>query len=134
MRKDRNGSGGLIINIASVAGIQHVPLIFPVYAGTKHAIVGFTRSFVHPFFEKVTGISYILICPGNTDTQLVQNNFMVDQSPFQDFRKVVQKIVDQTEVQSPEVIGDCVIEAIEDGANGSIWVSRNNKNEKVTLP
>lgn len=50
MRKDLNeksninkNKGGTIINIASIAGLRPVFFI-PVYSGTKHAIVGFTRS------------------------------------------------------------------------------------------
>lgn len=43
MRKDKGMRGGIIINIASITGLgAHFWL--PIYAGSKHAVLGFTRS------------------------------------------------------------------------------------------
>jgi 15-hydroxyprostaglandin dehydrogenase (NAD) len=44
MGKDEGGKGGVVVNIASVAGL--VPYAdTPVYGATKHAVIGLTRSF-----------------------------------------------------------------------------------------
>jgi 15-hydroxyprostaglandin dehydrogenase (NAD) len=44
MGKDEGGKGGVLVNISSTLGL--VPYDgFPVYVATKHAIIGFTRSF-----------------------------------------------------------------------------------------
>nr|KAG5689895.1 hypothetical protein BaRGS_023643 [Batillaria attramentaria] len=43
MRRDRGGRGGIIVNTASIAGLGPYSSI-PVYAATKHAVVGFTTS------------------------------------------------------------------------------------------
>ncbi|KAK8729567.1 hypothetical protein OTU49_008552, partial [Cherax quadricarinatus] len=37
------GDGGVVVNISSIAGLKPTPL-GPVYAATKHAVVGLTRS------------------------------------------------------------------------------------------
>jgi NAD(P)-dependent dehydrogenase (short-subunit alcohol dehydrogenase family) len=60
--------GGGIICTASLAGLTAVP-DDPVYAATKHAVVGFVRS-VAPAFEQ-RGISINAVCPGFTDTSMV---------------------------------------------------------------
>jgi len=44
MGKDEGGKGGVVVNIASTAGL--VPFTgCPVYVATKHAVIGLTRSF-----------------------------------------------------------------------------------------
>jgi hypothetical protein len=44
MGKDKGGKGGVVVNIASTLGLAPIAGC-PVYAGTKHAVVGITRSF-----------------------------------------------------------------------------------------
>lgn len=43
MGKHRGGKGGTIVNISSLAGLTPV-IYYPIYAATKHAIVGLTNS------------------------------------------------------------------------------------------
>lgn len=43
MGKDKEGHGGDIISIASVAGLTSFPGA-PSYTASKHALIGFTRS------------------------------------------------------------------------------------------
>lgn len=43
MGKDNGGKGGIVVNIASILGLQ--PLAgCPVYVATKHAVIGMDRS------------------------------------------------------------------------------------------
>ena len=60
--------GGRIVCTASLAGLTSVP-DDPVYAATKHAVVGFVRS-VAPELES-RGITINAICPGFADTPMV---------------------------------------------------------------
>jgi NAD(P)-dependent dehydrogenase (short-subunit alcohol dehydrogenase family) len=60
--------GGRIIVTASLAGLVALPGD-PIYALTKHALVGFVRS-VAPQLE-ARGISINAVCPGITDTPLL---------------------------------------------------------------
>lgn len=55
MGRDTGGKGGVIINVSSVAGLQALPN-YPIYSATKHAIVGFSRSF---------GVSYLFFLRSN---------------------------------------------------------------------
>lgn len=70
MGKDKGGRGGIVVNIASILGLQ--PLAgCPVYVGTKHFVVGFDRSMGTPLYYNRTGIKVLTMCPGVTDTPLI---------------------------------------------------------------
>ena len=60
--------GGRIVATASLAGLTAVPED-PVYAATKHAVVGFVRG-VAPALER-RGITINAVCPGFADTAMV---------------------------------------------------------------
>lgn len=59
---------GRIVCTASLAGLTAVP-DDPVYALTKHAVVGFVRSVAQPLAAR--GISINAVCPGFADTAMV---------------------------------------------------------------
>jgi len=61
-------SGGRIVATASLAGLMGV-WVDPVYAATKHAVVGFVRSVAPTLAKK--GISINAICPGMADTPML---------------------------------------------------------------
>ncbi|KAK6179149.1 hypothetical protein SNE40_011570 [Patella caerulea] len=70
MNKVTGGKGGLIINTASVAGFAP-GVSFPVYGGTKHAVIGFTTSWAaNPNVESM-GIRFACLCPSPADTALL---------------------------------------------------------------
>jgi NAD(P)-dependent dehydrogenase (short-subunit alcohol dehydrogenase family) len=60
--------GGRIVCTASLAGLTAVP-DDPVYALTKHGVVGFVRSVAPPLAER--GVSINAVCPGFADTAMV---------------------------------------------------------------
>jgi NAD(P)-dependent dehydrogenase (short-subunit alcohol dehydrogenase family) len=61
-------SGGRILCTASLAGLTSLAED-PVYAATKHAVVGFVRS-VAPALE-ARGIAINVVCPGFADTAMM---------------------------------------------------------------
>lgn len=66
----KGGQGGLIVNIASVLGLDYF-YTMPIYNASKHAVVGYTRSMADQKFEKTFGVKFVTICPGFTSTSLV---------------------------------------------------------------
>lgn len=70
MGKDQGGKGGVIVNIASILGLQPMAGC-PVYVGTKHAVIGMSRSFGMPWHFQRTGVKVLTMCPGVTDTPLI---------------------------------------------------------------
>ena len=64
----RRRGGGVIVNTASMAGvIQYIP--DPIYAATKHGVVGLTRALV--FLRPEANIRVNCVCPGVVDTPMI---------------------------------------------------------------
>lgn len=98
--------GGIIINTASLAGFT--PLFpNPIYASTKHGIVGFTRSF--GYLENV-GIRVVGIAPTSVETPIWSRENLdryQDKMPFAS----VDQIVDSMEnaIRDPAVPGGSIM-------------------------
>ena len=60
-------SKGWIVNLASIAGTEPVPIL-PIYAATKAAVISLTRSLNHDL--DADGVRSIAICPGFVDTPM----------------------------------------------------------------
>jgi len=67
MRKQ--GTGGSIVNIASVGGVVGTPLI-TAYTMSKHAVVGLTRGVAVE--QGPHGIRVNAVCPGPTHTSMIE--------------------------------------------------------------
>lgn len=67
--------GGVIVNIASVAGLLGVPGNV-AYAASKHAVIGITKTAAIEYASK--NIRVNAVCPAFTDTAMVQNSIMQD--------------------------------------------------------
>jgi NAD(P)-dependent dehydrogenase (short-subunit alcohol dehydrogenase family) len=101
------GRGGVIVATASLAGI--VPFALdPVYALTKHAVVGFMRSLA-PTVE-ADGIAVHAICPGLTDTAIIGD----------ETREMLRAA--EFPLIAPEQIAAAVVAAATARTTGTCWV------------
>jgi len=64
----RQGGGGIIVNVASIAGLTALSGC-PSYTASKHAVVGLTRSIAQDYARQ--GIRCNAICPAGTDTPML---------------------------------------------------------------
>jgi NAD(P)-dependent dehydrogenase (short-subunit alcohol dehydrogenase family) len=101
------GTGGRIVCTASLAGLTAMP-DDPVYAATKHAVIGFARS-VAPQLQS-RGISINAVCPGIADTPMVHGavRTRLEQAAFPLLRA--------------DDVADAVWIALESGETGHAWV------------
>jgi NAD(P)-dependent dehydrogenase (short-subunit alcohol dehydrogenase family) len=99
--------GDALVVTASLAGLTGVESD-PIYALTKHAVVGFVRS-VAPQLER-SGIRINAVCPGFADTPMVDGELRaaLDAAAFPLLR--------------PEDVADAVIRAARSKGTGEAWV------------
>ncbi|MER9449540.1 SDR family oxidoreductase [Mesorhizobium sp. M0254] len=72
------GKGGVIVNIASVAGLVGAPKL-SVYAAAKHGVVGLTKSAAAEYATK--GIRINAVCPAHTRTAMVDGFVRMSGAP-----------------------------------------------------
>jgi NAD(P)-dependent dehydrogenase (short-subunit alcohol dehydrogenase family) len=68
------GAGGSIVNISSGAGLVAAPALSP-YCASKHGVLGLTKTGAAE--NARTGIRINAICPGSTDTPMLQESMAV---------------------------------------------------------
>jgi NAD(P)-dependent dehydrogenase (short-subunit alcohol dehydrogenase family) len=99
--------GGAIVATASLAGIG--PFADdPVYAATKHAVVGLVRSLSEPLRAK--GITINCVCPGMTATGLLTADAR-SQIAAQGLR-----------IMEPRQVADAVLSCLRGDHTGGAWV------------
>ena len=99
--------GGKIVVTASLAGLTELPGD-PIYALTKHALVGFVRS-VAPQL-KARGIAINAVCPGITDTPLL------GEAARAQLRDAGFPLL------APDDVARAVMTALRSGETGQAWV------------
>lgn len=119
------------MNVGSISSLGH-HFILPIYTGTKHAVLGFTKSLVNDIFHQKTGISFVVICPGITTTPLLDD--FVENHTFPDMKEHVAEYIAAQFQQSPEIVGQTVVKSLENVTNGDVWVCTHNKIIKTDVP
>jgi NAD(P)-dependent dehydrogenase (short-subunit alcohol dehydrogenase family) len=98
--------GGRIVVTASLAGLTGMPSD-PVYAATKHAVIGFVRSVAPTLWQR--GIAVNAVCPGIADTTMVAD----------DARAYFDEV--GFPLLAPSEVADAVWLALESGLTGHAW-------------
>ncbi|WAR00971.1 PGDH-like protein [Mya arenaria] len=123
MRKDRGGKGGVIINVASTAGL--FPVFFmPTYAASKYALVGFTRSWASNPCQARFGVSWAVLCPAFTDTSMLSLAIDGSDPPlvtYQENKEMVVTTVKSIGINSVDDVSRAFVELVEkDDNNGAV--------------
>lgn len=120
MRKDNGGSGGTIVNVASIYGFVYDPYLI-YYKTSKHAVIGFTKTLGHAQNYEKTGVRVIAICPGFTDTKILKGNL----SDYE--REDMTKFIEQQIIQKVETVGQAAVDIFKVADSGSAWVTKNEQ-------
>lgn len=70
--KHKQGEEAVMVNISSTCGVQGYEHV-PIYCGTKHAVIGMTKSWGSPYHYGRSKVRVVAVCPGVTETPLIFN-------------------------------------------------------------
>ncbi|HEY6377915.1 MAG TPA: SDR family NAD(P)-dependent oxidoreductase [Candidatus Dormibacteraeota bacterium] len=101
---ERRG-GGRVVVTASLAGLMGM-VVDPVYAATKHAVVGLVRSCAGPLAAR--GVVISAVCPGIADTPLLG----VGREPF---------VAAGFPLLEADEVAAAVMRALQEGGPGECW-------------
>ncbi|XP_072446509.1 15-hydroxyprostaglandin dehydrogenase [NAD(+)]-like [Chiloscyllium punctatum] len=131
MSKETGGKGGVIVNIASIAGL--IPFFRgAVYAASKYGVVGFTSSLSLTCLEK-HGVRLQALCPVFVDTKLLTDLKAV-KTP--DHKEKLELMIANLGVLKPTHIAEGFLQLVRDQTrNGaSLKVLENGKLEYEAIP
>jgi NAD(P)-dependent dehydrogenase (short-subunit alcohol dehydrogenase family) len=109
-------NGGSIVATASLAGLTATPMD-PIYAATKHAVVGFVRSCAPQLAKR--GIRINALCPGFTDTPIV----------VEELRGVLD-----VPLIEPAFVAEAALRALHSDTSGEAWVVQPNRIVQFRFP
>ena len=102
--------GGSIVNTASVAGLVGAPTQ-PIYAGSKHAVVGMTKSAAAEYGR--AGIRINAVCPGVIRTPMMDR--AIEREPRR--QKLIEKIHPIGRLGEAQEIADAALWLLSDSAS-----------------
>ncbi|KAI4471877.1 15-hydroxyprostaglandin dehydrogenase [nad(+)] [Holotrichia oblita] len=131
--KYKSGKETVIVNISSIVGLQGTSIL-PMYTASKHAVIGLSRSLGTPDQYESTQTKVVTICPGPTDTPLMQD--LVNKSFNERYADLTRNLLNNytIELQKTDIVPKCLVKAIEEGENGSIWVVENDEIYDIEMP
>lgn len=109
-------NGGSIVATASLAGLTATPAD-PIYALTKHAVVGFVRSVAPQLAMQRIRIN--ALCPGYTDTNIVPDEL---------------RCVLDVPLMEPSFVAEAALQALDDEETGGAWVAQPNRILQFRFP
>ncbi|XP_022909262.2 15-hydroxyprostaglandin dehydrogenase [NAD(+)]-like [Onthophagus taurus] len=132
--KYKCGDEGIVMNIASIAGLQKIPTI-PVYVSTKHALIGLGKCLSADFHYAETKSKIITICPGYYATPLTSDYFR-GRTLYKRSEQVIYDTMSKPDfpMQKVDIFGKSIVTIIERSKNGSFWVIDKDNVSEVYLP
>ncbi|CAH2010513.1 unnamed protein product [Acanthoscelides obtectus] len=99
--------------------------IFKIHMQTHFVLLG--RSFGSPYFYDLTGIRFLTMCPGVTDTPLISDANKFTLNGFPGLGQNLAEGLGDLPPQPTTNVAIGLIKMIKDGENGSVWVSEGNQ-------
>ncbi|KAF5288178.1 hypothetical protein FQA39_LY03946 [Lamprigera yunnana] len=120
----KTGNEAVVVNLSSSLALK-VAYHCPVYAATKYGIIGLSRSFGADIHYNRTNVKVLTICPGYTDTPLVNSeNRSLLEPLYENLLSVFMKAKTKQQVES---VSKGISEIIHKGRSGSVWVCEHSQ-------
>ncbi|XP_023319635.1 15-hydroxyprostaglandin dehydrogenase [NAD(+)] isoform X2 [Eurytemora carolleeae] len=133
LSRETGGSGGIVVNISSTAGVTCIGDMFatPAYTASKHAVSALTRTFGHKFWYNRTGVSVIAVAPFYIDTPFIGE--WKDWTPDTEAQKELEKSAAGKKILSP---GEAALKIFNTfrAESGSIWLLRSGMFPPFNIP
>ena len=110
----RQRGGGVIVNMASVQGLQSMKKV-PAYAASKGGILSLTRNLALDF--AADNIRVLAICPGGVDTPLQQEAFEASGGDVAELRAKLGQAHPLGRTAGPEEIANVLVFLVSDRAS-----------------
>ncbi|KAL4660022.1 15-hydroxyprostaglandin dehydrogenase NAD(+)-like [Arapaima gigas] len=135
MKKENGGQGGVIVNVASMAGLGPL-LSAPVYTATKHGVVGFSRAIADVCSVCAYGVRVNVLCPSYTNTAILSS--MKDESmagPFVCLRDISSKMLQNAGMLEVSEVAEGFLQLVTDESkNGAALMVTKSMMTYVTFP
>ncbi|XP_035522703.1 15-hydroxyprostaglandin dehydrogenase [NAD(+)]-like [Morone saxatilis] len=130
MSKLNGGQGGVIVNTASIAGIEPIASS-PVYTASKQGVVGFTRAMANASTALEYGVRFNAICPSFVETNLLVGiNNRLGQ-----FSELDKNTLESIRLLDVSEVAEAVLELVTDGTkNGEALMVFSDGKEYATFP
>ncbi|XP_042157285.1 15-hydroxyprostaglandin dehydrogenase [NAD(+)] isoform X2 [Oncorhynchus tshawytscha] len=134
MKKQNRGQGGVIINIASMAGLGPL-LTAPIYTATKHGVVGFSRAMADVSRLCDYGVRINVLCPAFVQTAILSSlNSEETAGQFAGLRGVAEKLLEQFGVLEVSEVAKNFLKLVTDESrNGEALLVRKEGASYVTF-
>ncbi|RUS74925.1 hypothetical protein EGW08_017305 [Elysia chlorotica] len=123
LRKDKGGRGGVIVNMASMAGLNPNPC-GPVYCATKAAVIMFSRCWAMNPDVSANGVRINVLAPAFVDTDLLKG---LQGGAGINRPDIAAKMVQMVGVMSVEQLAEAFMELVTDDTktNAVLTISAN---------
>ncbi|XP_077158564.1 15-hydroxyprostaglandin dehydrogenase [NAD(+)] isoform X2 [Paroedura picta] len=121
MKTENGGNGGVIVNIASLAGLMPAPFQ-PVYCASKHGVIGFTRSLAIISKTGKYGIRINAICPAFVNTPILKTiEKEENMGQYLAYKEELKNMIESYGLLPPPLIAEGLIKILEDDSlNGEV--------------
>ncbi|XP_028838424.1 15-hydroxyprostaglandin dehydrogenase [NAD(+)]-like [Denticeps clupeoides] len=133
MKKENGGRGGVIVNIASMAGLgPHA--VAPVYTASKHGVVGFSRAIAEASTVLGYGVRINVLCPGFVQTTIFAS--LEKDEALEKLRNQRGKLLESWGILEPSDVAKIFLRIVLDDSsrNGGVLVITSKGAEYINFP
>ncbi|XP_030649046.1 15-hydroxyprostaglandin dehydrogenase [NAD(+)] [Chanos chanos] len=135
MKKENGGRGGVIVNVASLAGLGPLPPA-PIYTATKHGVMGFSRAMAAVSELTGAGVRINILCPSFVSTDLL-STFHQEEKTGQFFclKDLSASLLEKYGVLEPAVVAKGLFLLVTDESkNGEVLLISRERAAFVVFP